>query len=172
MKLDPNFTPLYRALSYAKNREGVRFSFTYRKLPVLSRFLTLSCYVKQLKEIKPTWDYAWTPVSVQDEKITTVHKSLNDFFVGNFSANITTFNNWKLEGNYEYRNSNRPNDASTSADETINNQTKIVAGILTYEFTMQSKVMLKYQFIDYVDKANSDNTYKAYIPSLQFTLRF
>jgi hypothetical protein len=170
LQIDPFFTPLYKSLSCAANRRGVRFSFTYRDMPIFSKEVTIAGYYKKLKEIEPTWDDAFIPV-VYDSKVTTLHSSLTDFLVANFGVTVPIVSNWKIENDYEYRSEYRPDDTLIILDEKINNQTAIVSLILSYEFTMQSKVLLKYQFIDYIDNLGGKD-YIAKIPMLQFSFKF
>ncbi|MDD5528610.1 MAG: hypothetical protein PHX21_01110 [bacterium] len=170
LHMDPYFSPLYKALSYAANRKGVRFSFTCRELPLFSKQVTIAGYYKKLKEIEPTWDEVFIPI-VYDSKVTTIHSSLTDFLVANFGITVPIVSNWKIENDYEYRSGYRPDDILTIMDERISDQTAIVSLILSYEFTMQSKVLLKYQFIDYMDNIG-EKDYKANIPMLQFSFKF
>ncbi|MDD2889826.1 MAG: hypothetical protein PHE49_04195 [bacterium] len=176
LQMDPYFAPLYRSLSCAANRRGVRFSFTYRDMPLFSKEITIAGYYKKLKEIEPTWDDMFIPIPISipttyDSKITTFHSSLTDFLVANFGITVPIVSNWKIENDYEYRSEYRPDDILTTMDEKINNQTAIVSLILSYEFTMQSKVLLKYQFIDYMDNLG-EKDYIAKIPMLQFSFKF
>lgn len=159
--LDPYFSPLYRAISYAKNRQGFRGSFIYRKLPIYSQQLNVSCYLKGLREIKPTWN----------EAITEWHNSLANNLIGNIAANLLVFEHWQIESSFEYRKTNRAEDISTLADERIDLQTQVTSLSLGYEFTLQSKIILKYQFINNVDGIG-EGDYKAHIPSLQFSFKF
>lgn len=161
LQLDPYFAPLYRAVSYAKNRQGFRFSLTYRKLPIFDQRLTFSCYAKKLTEIKPTWNNI----------VSEWHHSLSDYVVANGAVNCDLFDNWKLEGSYEYRNTQRLDDPATLAAERIDQQDYIASAKLTYEFTLLTKIVLKYQLVNHVDPVER-NDYMAHVPMLQFYVKF
>jgi hypothetical protein len=161
IQLDPYFSPLYRAISYAKNRQGFRGSLTVRKIPLMSHLLSASLYTKVLREIKPTWN----------EAITEWHNSLTDHGIGNIALSYTMFEQWKAEVSYEFRMQRRDDDAMTLADETIDLITHVISGGLTYEFTFQTKVMLKYRYIYNIDGFGTDS-YQAHMPSLQFNFKF
>jgi hypothetical protein len=161
MQLDPYFSPLYRALSYAKNRRGFRGAFTFRKIPLFSNILSVSLYAKLLREIKPTWN----------ETITEWHSSLSDQGVGNVAATYSFWDRWKAESSYEYRRTQRGDDGTTLADELIDLQTHVISLALYYEFTLQTKIMLKYQWINNID-GTGQNDYLAHIPMLQFIFKF
>jgi hypothetical protein len=161
LRLDPYFSPLYRAISYAKNREGFRSSITYRKINFFGQLLNISTYAKVLREIKPTWM----------EAITEWHHSLADHRIGNIAANLMLFDQWRLETSFEYRNSQRTDDVITIADETIDEQTLIPSISVSYEFTLQSKILLGYQFVKNID-GTGQNDYEAHIPMLEFSVKF
>lgn len=161
MQLDPYFSPLYRAISYAKNRQGFRTAFTMRKIPLLSHVLAFSLYAKLLREIKPTWN----------EAITEWHTSLTDYVVGNMVINYTIFDQWKAEGSCEFRMQQRDDDVMTLTDERINQATYVLSCGLTYEFTLQSKIVFKYQYIDNIDDIGQES-YQAHMPSVQFSFKF
>lgn len=161
LQLDPYFSPLYRALSYAKNRQGFRSSLTVRKIPLLSHQLTISLYTKLLREIEPTWN----------EVITEWHSALADYGVGNIGVSYTVFDSWRLESSYEYRKTQRSDDITTLADESVDLATHVVSCALTFEFTFQSKIVLKYQYIQHIDGVGQDD-YKAHMPSLLFSFKF
>lgn len=161
LQLDPYFSPLYRALSYAKNRQGFRGSFTVRKIPLMSHLLAFSLYGKVLREIKPTWN----------EAITEWHSSLTDHIISNAALSYTMFEQWKAEGSYEFRMQQRDDDAMTLADEALDLMTHVISGGLTYEFTFQTKIVLKYQYIKHVDGIGQDS-YQAHMPSVQFSFKF
>lgn len=161
LRLDPWYSPLYRALSYAKNRQGGKLSFIYRDLEMFRKLFTFSLYLKDWQEIDPTWN----------ETITEWHHSLQNFITGNAGLNVNFSGNWHLEADYEYRSTKRPDDISTVAEETIDDLTQIVSLILSYEVTLQTKILVKGQVIDHVDNAG-DNDYRAYIPMLQFSMKF
>lgn len=161
IQLDPYFSPLYRAISYAKNRQGFRTAFTMRKIPLLSHSLAFSLYVKALREIKPTWNGA----------ITEWHTSLTDHGIGSIAINYTIFDQWKVEGSYEFRMQLRDDDAMSLIDERIDLSTHVLSCGLTYAFTFQSKIVLKYQYIDNVDNVGQES-YRAHMPSVQFLFKF
>ncbi len=162
LQMDPYFSPLYRALSYAKNRKGARVSFTHRAIKLFGKRCVASVYLKKLKEIKPTLH----------ETITEWHHSLSDFLVANGSMNVSLSDNFKTELCYEYRQTDRANDVSTTlTDETLDIRTQIGSIAVIYEFTMQSKLTLKYQYARNDDGADWTD-YSAHMPSLQFTLKF
>lgn len=161
LQMDPWFTPYYRALSYAKNRRGGKFSLIYRDLEIFSRLFVFSIYFKDWSEIKPTWN----------ETITEWHHTLQNFITGNAGLNVNIVGNWHLEADYEYRTTRRTDDLTTLADEAIDDLTRIISLLLSYDVTLQTKLTLKGQVIDHVDKVG-DNDYRAYIPMLQFSLKF
>jgi hypothetical protein len=161
LRLDPWYSTLYRALSYAKNRQGGKFSFIYRDLEIFRKLFTFSLYFKDWQEIDPTWN----------ETITEWHHSLQSFMTGNAGLNMNIIGSWHLEADYEYRSTKRPDDVSTVADEAVDDITHIVSLILSYEVTLQTKFLIKGQVIDHVDNAG-DNDYRAYIPMLQFSTKF
>ena len=161
LRLDPWYSPLYRALSYAKNRQGGKISFIYRDLEMFRKLITFSLYFKDWQEIDPTWN----------ETITEIHHSLQDFMTGNAGLSMKFVGNWHVEVDYEYRSIKRPDDVSTGLDEAIDDLTQIVSLILTYDVTLQTKLLIKGQVIDNVDNAG-DNDYRAYIPILQFSTKF
>jgi hypothetical protein len=161
LRLDPWYSPLYRALSYAKNRQGGKFSMICRDLEIFSRLFAFSIYFKDWSEIKPTWN----------ETITEWHHTLQNFITGNAGLNVNVIGNWHLEADYEYRTTRRTDDLTTLADEAINDLTRIISLILSYDVTLQTKLTLKGQVIDHVDKVG-DNDYRAYIPMLQFSTKF
>jgi hypothetical protein len=161
LHLDPYFSPLYRALSYAKNRRGIRGSFTFRKIPIFSHLLNVSLYAKLLREIKPTWNDA----------ITEWHGSLTDFTIASTALSYVLFDRWKAEGSYEFRTNQRIDDPSTLADEIIDLKTHILAFSLCYDFTIQSTIMVQYQFIKNIDGLGQDS-YDAHVPMLQFSFKF
>jgi len=161
IQLDPYFSPLYRAISYAKNRQGFRGSFTMRKIPVMSHLLAFSLYGKVLREIKPTWN----------EAITEWHSSLIDHNIGNAALSYTLLERWKAEGSYEFRMQQRDDDVMTLADEALDLVTHVISGGLTYEFTFQTKLVLKYQYIKHIDGTGQDS-YQAHMPSVQFSFKF
>lgn len=161
LHLDPYFSPLYRALSYAKNRQGIRGSFTCRKIPLFSHMLNISLYAKLLREIKPTWN----------EVISEWHGSLTDFNIANAALSYALFNRWKAESSYEFRTSQRVDDPSTLADEIIDLKTHVLSLSLCYEFTLQSTIIVQYQFIKNIDGLGQDS-YDAHVPMLQFSFKF
>jgi len=161
LHLDPWFSPFYRALSYAKNRRGGKFSLIYRDLNIFNKPFTFSLYFKDWNEIEPTWN----------ETITEWHHALQNFVTANAGVNMNFTGNWHIEADYEYRSTKRPDDIATLADEAIDDLTQIVSLILSYEVTLQTKLLIKGQVIDHVDNAG-DNDYRAYIPMLQFALKF
>ena len=161
LRLDPYFSPLYRAISYSKNRQGFRCTITYRKLPVFQQLLNISIYAKGLRDIKPTWN----------EAITEWHSSLADYLVGNVVASLRVSNNWRIESSYEYRDTQRTDDISTLSIETIDEQTHIASFSIAYGFTLQSSIILKYQFIKNVD-GTGQNDYDVHIPMMEFSFKF
>ncbi|HEX7319128.1 MAG TPA: hypothetical protein VF399_02075 [bacterium] len=162
LQMDPYFSPLYRAVSYAKNRQGARISLTHRTIGLFGKKCAASIYVKRLKEIKPTWH----------ETITEWHRSLSDFLVANGSINVSLSENFKTEFCYEYRQTGRVDDiATTLNDEKLEIRTQIGSIAVIYEFTMQSKLILKYQYARNDDGAGGTD-YIAHTPSLLVTLRF
>jgi hypothetical protein len=161
LQMDPYFSPLYRALSYAKNRQGARISFTHRTIGLFGKKCAASIYVKGLKEIKPTWH----------ETITEWHHSLSNFLVANGSINVPLSDNFKTELDYEYRKTDRADDNSTLNDEALDQRTQIGSIAVIYEFTMQSKLTLRYQYVRNDDRAGGLD-YNAHMPSFLFTLRF
>ncbi len=161
LRLDPYFSPLYRALSYAKNRQGIRGSFIFRKISLFSKLLDVSLYAKLLREIKPTWNDA----------ITEWHGSLTDFNIASAALSYALFDRWKTEGTYEFRNSRRVDDPPTLANETVDIKTHILSFSLCYDFTLQSTIMVQYQFIKNIDGQGQDS-YDAHVPMLQFSFKF
>ncbi|OGC42252.1 hypothetical protein A2Y85_08105 [candidate division WOR-3 bacterium RBG_13_43_14] len=161
LRLDPYFSPFYRSLSYARNRQGFRTSFVYRGLPVFSRQTTVSAYLKYWQEIKPTWNNA----------ISEWHHSLADFLIGTMALNLSVFSDLKSEFSYEYRRTQRDDDQMSLADEGIDKQTMIFGFQIIYEFTFQTKAVLRYQYINENDNIGSE-AFKAHIPSLQISVRF
>lgn len=161
LRLDPYFSPLYRAISYAKNRQGFRCAVTYRKIPVFHQLLNISIYAKGLRDIKPTWN----------EAITEWHSSLAEYLVGNIAATLRAGNNWRIESSYEYRDTQRSDDISSLSVETIDEQTHIASFAIAYEFTLQSSITLKYQFIKNID-GSGQNDYNAHMPLMEFSFKF
>ncbi len=163
LKMETNFSPFYRAVSYKNNQEGYRSSFIYRN-HLFSRPLSISGYFKKLREIEPTQNIRRIPLEE--------HTSISNYTIGNFALNMEFFDNWKLGGTYEYRKIDRLDDASTVAIETIDQKTNINSLSLTYEFTIQSTLTFKHQIIDHIDTIDGENSYKAYLPTLQFSVKF
>ncbi len=161
LQLDPWFSPLYKALSYAKNRRGIKGSFVYRDLEIARRPVTVSLYAKDWREIKPTWN----------ETITEWHDALQTFLVATAAVNVGIFGDWHLETDYEYRSAVRDDDPLTGADEAIDNITQIMSLILSYDVTFQTKLTLKAQVIDYADHV-ADANYRAFMPMIQFSTKF
>ncbi len=161
LHLDPYFSPLYRALSYAKNRQGFRGSFTIRKIPFFSHMLNVSLYAKLLREVKPTWN----------DVITEWHGSLTDFTIASTALSYVLFDRWQAEGSYEFRTNQRVDDPATLADEIVDLKTHILAFSLCYDFTIQSTIMFQYQFIKNIDGLGQDS-YNAHVPMLQFSFKF
>jgi hypothetical protein len=161
LQLDPYFSPLYRAISYSKNRQGFRCAIIYRKLPIFHQLLNISLYAKGLRDIKPTWNDA----------ITEWHGSLAEYLIGNVAASLRISNNWRIESSYEYRNTQRTDDISTLSIETIDEQTHIASFSIAYEFTLQSRIMFKYRFIKNID-GTGQNDYDAHMPVMEFSFKF
>jgi hypothetical protein len=161
LQLDPWFAPFYRALSYAKNRRGGKLSLIHRDLELFNKPFSFSLYFKDWSEIQPTWN----------ETITEWHHSLQNFITGNAGLNMNFTGNWHIEVDYEYRSTKRSDDASTVAEEEIDDLTQIVSLILSYDVTLQTKLLIKGQVIDHIDNFGG-NDYRAYIPMLQFSMKF
>lgn len=161
LKLDPYFSPYYRSLSYAKNREGFRTSFVWRGMSFFSRQTIFSSYLKYWTEIKPTWNNA----------ITEWHHSLTDYIIGAAAVSISVFGDFKSECSGEYRTSKRDDDQFTLADERIDKQTAIFSFQIIYELTFQSRISLKYQYIKEIDNVGSED-FTAHVPSLLISARF
>ncbi len=161
LRLDPYFSPFYRSLSYAKNREGFRTSLVYRGLRILSGQASISGYLKYWQELKPTWN----------EAITEWHSSLASYTVGVVAFSLTPLTDIKVEISGEYRKVQREDDLITLADENIDRRTIITGLQFSYEFTFQTKVSLRYQYIQEVDNIGSED-FNAHIPSLQLSTRF
>jgi hypothetical protein len=161
LRLDPWFSPYYRALSYAKNRQGGKFSFIYRDLEMFHKLFTFSLYFKDWREIDPTWN----------ETITEWHHSLQYFITGNAGINMDLAGSWHAEVDYEYRSTKRADDTQTLADEAVDDLTQIVSLILSYEVTLQTKLLIKGQAIDRIDRIGN-NDYRAFVPMLQFSVKF
>ena len=93
------------------------------------------------------------------------------YLVGNVAASLRVSNNWRIESSYEYRTTQRTDDISTLSIEIIDEQTHIASFSIAHEFTLQSRIMFKYQFIKNID-GTGQNDYDAHMPMMEFSFKF
>jgi hypothetical protein len=158
LRFEPNFVPLYRALTVGRDRHGFRF-FAARRNIVLGRVTaSASGYVKFLRELAPMVGAEFTG-----------GKYPGDFRVVTGSIRCEPWYGTSLGIDAEWRRNTRIDDPATlQSDERLDATETIGSLVVAQRFTLQNSVQLKYSLVNHQDPAV---TYTAHLPSFELNFK-
>ena len=158
MRLDRNFMPLFRAQSIARNRQGFRVSATRRNLTIGSAAVSLSGYLKYLREFEPMIGSVFTKGLYPGAfRVATASARLEPWYGAVFG----------VDGEWRF-NTRRDDPGTLGYDETLDATELIGSLLFSYRFTLQNSVQLKYSLVSHREPATS---YLAHLPSLELSFK-
>ncbi len=158
LRFEPNFLPLYRALTVGRNRQGLRFFAARRNIAFGRVTASASGYVKFLRELVPMVGTEFTG-----------GKYPGDFRVVTMSIRCEPWYGTSLGVDGEWRRNTRTDDPATlQADERLDATEVIGSLLLVRRLTLQNSVQLKYSLVRHRDPAAA---YTAHLPGLELNLK-
>jgi hypothetical protein len=163
IQTNPDFNPLFRALSYARDRKGVRASLALRQMG--PRMVRVQLFGKYLKEIK-AMDGAEFTGGRYLGSYTDVAGSLRCEPVPDLTVGV--------EG--EWRTARRQDDALTFGfDEKLGLSDVMASAVAIFDFVDPCNVLFKYTLAIHREEENAyhgRNNYISHTPSIEVAVKF
>jgi hypothetical protein len=163
IQTNPDFNPLYRALSYARDRRGVRASIAMRQMG--TRLARVQLFGKYLREIK-----AMNGTEFTDGRYLGSFLDVAGSFRIDPLGGLTT----GIEG--EWRRNTRLDDELTPAfDENLDVNDALGSALLIVKLVDACNVMVKYTLNVHREAGNAyhgPNNYVSHTPSVEVAVKF
>jgi hypothetical protein len=163
IQTNPNFNPLYRALSYARDRRGVRASLALRQMG--PRLVRVQLFGKYLREIKAMDGSEFT-----DGRFTGSYVDVAGSFRCDPLRDLTV----GVEG--EWRTNKRQDDELTQGfDEKLGLNEVLASALAIVKLVDACNVMVKYTLTVHREVENAyhgANNYISHTPSVEVAVKF